>query len=547
MIAAILAAALHTSPAVVLRTAPGARNARYVRLHMTVIGYGMPGSATLLVDRERARYIEHFDLGPQSFYQGFDGMRAWQADATGTTAIQGNSIDRSVVRAWGDLFAFDRPADAGGSVKIDPATRALRFSMWNGSANEIATFSSYQTFPGGTIAPRSIVFTDDNGTWNARVTRIDTPAVVTAGAFSPPRAARDASIAGGQTSVPFLVATEIVIPVRIDNGPVMHFILDTGGQNILTTQSVKQLGLHPIGHGTVGGAGAGVIPTRFLTVRSVRVGRAEMRNQPFIVIDSSILRGIDGIVGFELLSRFAARIDYRTNTLTLASSLPKSWIAGVTPTPFVFRSRAPQIDGSIDAFPGALIVDTGNSGVLDVNAPFAIAHDLWTYYHAKLPKKGSLVGVGGAVNTSNIVVKKLRLGSAILENVHGDLTQASAGVEANPSFAAGVGEGVFRNFTFVLDYAHQRLFFAPGGIRDMSGVDFTLRGDRIVVQAVHTRLARAAGVRAGMTLTSVDGRAVNGRDLAAVRAELQDREPGTTVEVIFDGTKRVKLTFLNYL
>ncbi|HEY7993981.1 MAG TPA: retropepsin-like aspartic protease, partial [Candidatus Eremiobacteraceae bacterium] len=383
MIAAILAVAIHSLPAVVLDSAPGAPSSRYVRLHMTVDGYGMGGSATLLVDREQARYVEHFDLGPQSFYQGFDGLRAWQADANGTTAQQGNSLDRATVRAWGDLFAFKRPADAPGRVATDPATgRIARFSMWNGNAEEVATFSQYQTFSGGTIAPRSITFTDDNGTWRGSVTSIETPSDITVSAFAPPPAPRDASIAGGQTSVSFLTATEIIIPVRIDDGPVMHFILDTGGQNVLTTASVKRLGLHTIGHGTVGGAGAGVIPTAFLTVRSVRIGGAEMRDQPFIVIDSSVLGGIDGIVGFELLSRFAARIDYRTNTLTLASSLPQTWVEGVEPTPFVFRSRAPQIEGSIDAFPGSLVVDTGNSGVLDVNAPFAKAHDLWTYYHA---------------------------------------------------------------------------------------------------------------------------------------------------------------------
>jgi len=548
VIAAILAAAIHASPVVALGNSPGAPAARYVRLQMTVDGYGMDGSATLLVDREQARYIEHFDLGPQSFYQGYDGSRAWQADVNGTTAIQGNSLDRSTVRAWGDLFAFQRPAGAPGSVTTDPATHRLaRFSMWNGNANETATFSDYQTFSRGTIAPRSITYVDDNGIWKARVTGIETPDDVSGSAFAPPPAPRDASIAGGQTSVSFLTATEIIIPVRIDDGPEMHFILDTGGQNVLTTASVKRLGLHTIGHGTVGGAGAGLIPTSFVTVRSVRIGGAEMRDQPFIVIDSSVLGGIDGIVGFELLSRFAARIDYRTNTLTLASSLPAAWTRGVEATPFVFRSRAPQIDGLIDAFPGSLVIDTGNSGVLDVNAPFAIAHDLWTYYHAALPKKGTLVGVGGGVDTSNIVVKKLRLGTATVTNVHGDLTQATAGVEANASFAANLGEGIFRNFAFVLDYAHQRVYFAPGGIHDESGVLFTRVGDRIVVQALRTRSARAAGIRVGMILTSLNGRTVSGNDLASVRALLEDGGPGTVVEMVFDGTKHAKLTLVDYL
>lgn len=548
MIAAILAVAIHTSPAVVIQNTGSAAPARYVRLQMAIDGYGLRGAATLLVDRKRGWYVQHFSLGPQSFYQGFDGARAWQADATGTTAVQGNSLDRSLIRAWGNLFAFMRPADAPGRIEVDPGThRVVRFSMWNGLFNEVATFSDYHAFADGTIVPRSIVFTDDNGTWKAQVTGVETPPAAAPNDFAPPPRPRDATIAGGQTSVPFLLATEIVIPVRIDDGPLMHFILDSGGQNLLTSDSVKRLKLHPIGHGTVGGAGAGVIPTSFLTVRSVRIGGAEMRNQPFLVLDTPVLKGIDGIVGFELLSRFAVRIDYRTNALVMASSVPNSWVTGVRPTPFVFRSRAPQIAGSIDAFPGQLIIDTGNSGVLDVNAPFASAHDLWAYYHAAKPTAGSLAGVGGAVVSSNITVRKLRLGSATLENVYGDLTQAASGVEADPSFAANLGEGVFRNFTFVLDYAHQQVYFAPRGIHDMSGVLFARRGNSIIVRQVLTHRAQRAGVRVGMILTSLNGQTVDGRDLAAVRALLQDKQPGTAVEMVFDRTKHVTLDLLNYL
>jgi hypothetical protein len=56
-----------------------------------------------------------------------------------------------------------------------------------------------------------------------------------------------------------------------------------------------------------------------------------------------------------------------------------------------------------------------------------------------------------------------------------------------------------------------------------------------------------AGIRAGMTLTGLNGRAVEGRDLALVGAQHQDQEPGTAVEMIFDGTLHAKITLVNYL
>lgn len=557
MISILLAAAMHMSP-VVLTQSSGATPARYVRLNMRVRGYGLSGSATLLVDRRRGRYTEHFMLGPQSFYQGFDGTNAWQADVNGTAAVQGNATDRGTVAAWGYVFAFPRPARVTGlTVRYDDipqaitfvrdaANRVRRFTMFNGLVNQVAAFSAYRTFSSGITAPQAITFTDDNGTWNARVTSAAVVPNVSDAAFAPPPRREDSSIAGGLASVPFLVATEILIPVRIDDGPVMHFILDTGGQNVMLASAAKRLGLHTVGHGTVGGAGADVIPTSFATVRSVRVGGAQMRNQPFLVLDSPILKGIDGVLGYELLSRFSVRVDYRTNTLTLASSLPASWTNGVAATPFSFRSRQPAVAGAIDGIPALLSIDTGNSGVLDVNAPFATQHRLWAYYHAPKPRRGSLAGVGGSVASADVTIRHLRIGTAALQNVHADLTAATRGIEAHPAIAANAGEGVFRNFTFVLDYAHQRLYFEPGGIQDMSGVILARSGDRIVVREVRTHTAMRSGVRPGMTLTALNGRSVSGRDFTAVQAALQG-EPGRKVDLTFDGRKHVKLMLLDYL
>ena len=559
MISLILAAALQTSPSVLTQSQSSAQRTRYVRLTMTVKGYGIDGTGEMLVDRQTGQYTERVDIGPQSFSQGFDGARAWQADATGMAAVQGNDVDAGTIRAWGYAFAFPQHVRAQGTglqfdgvpqplrFTVDPATqRVQRLTVSNGIVDEVATFSNYRAFAGGVVAPETMTFTDDNGTWTGRVTGVAAPQSVPAGAFAPPPRPHDGAITGGITSVPFMTATEILIPVRINNGPTMHFILDTGGQNVLLASAVKRLGLHPIGHGTVGGAGSGVIPTSFLTVQSVRVGGAQLRNQPFLVLDAPLLKGIDGIVGFELLSRFAARIDYRTNTLTLASSMPASWTGGTAPTPFSFRSHQPQVEGAIDGIPGALTIDTGNSGTLDINSPFARKHNLWAYYHAALPKKGALVGVGGSVKFANVTVKKLRLGTATVQNVYGDLTAATGGIEIHPAIAANVGEGVFRQFTLVLDYPHSRMYFTPGGIADLSGVIVEPNGDRIVVRQVRTHIAMRAGVRPGMTLTGLNGKAVSAREIAAVRAALQGA-PGTRVHLVFNGRKRVTLMLLNYL
>jgi hypothetical protein len=554
-----LAAAMQTSPVVIGQSDASTPPARYVRLTLKVDVYGVPGNGTIAIDRQTGRYAERIQAGPIAFWQGFDGTRAWRSDPTGMSAVQGNATQRATILAWGYIFAFPRAAHVSDQTvrfdgvsepvgfTLDPATGLLhRYAIFDGSQRQIVTFSDYRTTESGTIVPRSIAYFDDNGRWDGRIAAVATPPSLPDATFAPPSPPNDATLPGGITSVPFLVANEIVIPVRLDGGPVMHFFLDTGGQNVISSKSLAALGVRAVGNGTVGGAGAGVVPVKYATVRSERIGAVELRDQPFLVLDSSVLGGVDGVVGYELLARFAARIDYRTNTLWLASAVPAAWIADAPANPFVFDATQPQIDGSIDGFPGAMTIDTGNSGVLDINTPFAKQHDLWNFYRASKPKNGSLAGVGGAVATSDVTVRTFELGTAVLSNVSADLTMAAIGVEANSSVAANVGEGVFRNFTFVLDYPHQRLYFAPGGLADASGILFEAVGDRIVVTKTITATAKRAGIRTGMTLTSLDGQTVRARDLASVRTALQGPY-GKHVRLVFDATTTATIELIDYL
>lgn len=557
MISLLLAAALQ-SPSIVGSAGATAVPARYVRFTMRVRAYGIDGTGTIVTDRQTGRYAERIAAGPASLSLGFDGTRAWQSDSTGMSAMQGNATKRGVILALGRLLAFPQTATIDGATvrfadvpqpitfALDPGSGLIRrFVIFNGNRNQVATFSAFRSDAGGTVVPTRISFTDDSGTWTGRVTAVETPQTLDDAAFAPPAPPADATL-DGITSVPFLVATEIIVPVRINDGPVMHFFFDTGGQNVIGSKSLKALGIAAVGSGTVGGAGAGVAPVKFAFVRSERIGTAELRNQPFLVLDSNVLGGVDGVVGWEILSRFATRIDYATNTLSLAPAMPASWTENATPVPFVFDETHPQISGSIDGFDGALTIDTGSSGVLDINAPFAHRNNLLAFYHAAKPSHGSLAGVGGVVLASNVTVRSFHLGTAALSNVAATITEASSGVEADPSVAANVGEGIFRNFTFVLDYPNQRLYFEPGGITDMSGILLGTTGHRIVVTKVVTNSARRAGVRTGATLTSLNGKPVTAADFDRVRASLQG-PPGGNVLLAFDGKKPVKLTLLPYL
>ena len=52
-------------------------------LHLAVNAYGVRGSGTVAIDRATGRFLRRFNAGPASEQEGFDGVRAWRADATG--------------------------------------------------------------------------------------------------------------------------------------------------------------------------------------------------------------------------------------------------------------------------------------------------------------------------------------------------------------------------------------------------------------------------------------------------------------------------------
>ncbi|MDB5026860.1 MAG: hypothetical protein JWO66_549 [Candidatus Eremiobacteraeota bacterium] len=277
--------------------------ARYVRLRLAVTSYGIPGRGEIVVDRTTGRFVRRFDAGPVSEREGWDGTRAWRADATGMARVQGNVDERAAIVEWARVLA---PAGATGAhaqpsrpaeIARDPRTGDVSVLVRHvGQSIERTAFTGYHG-AGGFVVPSAIADTSDNGVWSARVLAVETPASLPAGAFAPPPEPHDASLRGvdsvstiGDQPIP-------VIGVSVNGGAPLRFVLDTGGQNAITPDAARRAGMELVGEGTVGGAGAGLAKIHYASARSVRVGRAEMRDQPFVVIDFGQNAPIDGIVG----------------------------------------------------------------------------------------------------------------------------------------------------------------------------------------------------------------------------------------------------------
>ncbi|MGD1067607.1 MAG: retropepsin-like aspartic protease [Vulcanimicrobiaceae bacterium] len=449
----------------------GGRAPRYLRMQLAVVVYGVRGTGELLIDRATGRFVRRLDAGPASEREGWDGERAWRADPSGMPRIEGNLDQRDAIRAFADAFVrlppgarVERAADGTERVRIPDVARGIdvvrdpvsglvtAIVRYPGATRDRTSFAD-QRIVDDLVVPFALTDVSVNGVWHADVVGLTTPSQVAASAFAPPPPPHDTSLAG-TTSIALDPSFDLpVLRVRVNGGPPLRFLLDTGGQNVITPAAAARCGLQVVGAGTVDGTGPGLASIQFATARTEQIGGALLRNQPFVVLDLGAALPVDGIVGYEVLARLAARLDLAHHRLDLAPSADAFGAVGVR-EPFVFDEREPQLVGALDGIAGTEAVDTGNDNYVEVDAPFVRAYDLLRRYHG-IPDRGGIIGVGGAIDEYVARAGALRIGAVVVRNVAIGLTTSRRGEETDPSVAMQIGDPVWRRFVVIFDYPNQ--------------------------------------------------------------------------------------------
>lgn len=511
-------------------------------LHLSINAYGVPGSGQIAVDRTTGKFVRRFDAGPVSEQEGLDGRRAWRADATGMARIEGNSGERSEIIAWSRAL--------GSAIRAtQPAGGVLRIKIAGATDHVTLSFDRYRTFGTVRVPARIVSQSEQNGSWTATVRAVNQTRAQT-NIFAPPiTIPRDFRLAA-PTRVPVSMSGGSPVVAATVNSKHLQLLLDTGGQNVLTEAAAKDLGLHLLGRGTVGGGGGGTAAIRYATVQTLTIGGAELFHQPFIVLPANALpSGIDGIVGYELLARFAARLDMAHETLELAQ-LATAFGPPVAPAPFVYLDRQPQVNGSLDSVAGAFSIDTGSSLTAQIQTPTVRKYDLVNRLHATVAAYAN--DVGGRYPIYLVRAGEMRLGSAVFPAPIVDLL-VRAGTSNNTSIVGNVGDGVLKRWVLVFDYAHQLVDFRPGGdtagnvIHDHSGMVVGAESDALVIEQVLGGTPAAdAGLKEGAHITAIDGSAVSGKDVARVRTLLR-ADPGTKIALTLADGSTHQLVLRQYL
>ena len=532
---------------------------------------GLKGSLETLECVRDGRSVSRFDLGVTKGAEGFDGKVSWSQDGTGD--VRAEPAENPAGMNYMKTYAFWFPKRCKAAIRhlglreghfhvleIKPKG-AETFELWVngqtwmldrtvtglGAKPSTTFFQDYREVSGVKLPFRILTPKEDR----TQDTRIEFTAVAVNGALPNQAFARpelrlsDFGIEGtaGSATVPLeFIGDHLFVMAMLNGKGPFRFFLDTGGVNVLTPATAKTLGLASAG--SVEGHGVGEKAESFgiTQVARVQFGSAWMRDQNFYVIPSlegiGKMMGVDvaGVVGYELLRRFVARVEYGPRRLTL--SRPEGWRyegRGVS-LPFTFNGHHPRVKGELDGIPGLFDIDTGSGSTLDVYAPFALEHKL----KEKAPKTITTVtgqGAGGETRGHVIRARKLKLGGASMQAPIVALSTSTAGAFADASAAGNVGQGFLSRFDLTFDYRHQVIHLEPNaghGKPDRWGMT-GLRCDPVdtakVLDVYAGSPAAEAGVQAGDRLLSINGEPMERWNGARLRDLTQKSAPGTGREL----------------
>jgi Aspartyl protease/PDZ domain len=361
-------------------------------------------------------------------------------------------------------------------------------------------------------------------------------------------------IAGSEVVVPISIeAGEVIVDVSIDGRGPFPLMFDTGAEDALTPQTVSALALQTEGSATARDSGGGSVSITFARAATVRLGDAEMSDQPFAVLplpryltDRGSRPPLAGFIGYELLARFSVRLDYDRKTLTLRPAWNFRYDGKGVRIPLTLAGKTPVAPAAADGIPGMFVLDTGSTGALTLRREFVEDHRLDVRHPAGLRIKS--VGAAGPFEMILTRLDQFDIADSRIE--HPAMRFPSIRGEGLPftDVDGSIGYEILKQFVVTFDYRHGAVWFehsAAFGMRiGQGGAGFQaakIEGAGFGVTTVlPNTAAAAAGLQVGDLITEIEGASTMSMSLSDF-ALLMRRPVGTLVHLgtVRDGTARL--------
>lgn len=555
---------------------------------------GLRGTAQEWDDVRGMRFAQAQDAGALSGSTGWDGHTAWSQDYSGLVTIDGGATGRlqSINQAYLDNFGYLRP-NAGGAIVvyagkrtdagkeydvlavtppygsevdlwIDPQSHLIaRETATIGINTFTTTLSDYRHVDGVAYPFSNATVTSSGNSSVAKLKSLELNTSVNDKLRVPAQNVHDFEIAGGSTTAPLqIINNHIYVSVMLDGRGPYTFVLDSGGDYIITPDVAQALAAKSAGGLQLQGVGSASEGASFAHIGTIGVGNAVVHDQYVLVLPIATGFGmaeglhIDGMIGYQFLARFVTTIDYANSQITLRMPAgPVSAPATDAIVPFYIDGTIPRIPVTVTDVATNAEVDTGSRAGLTLSAPFVAAHPTVAAL-AKTPLVVAGFGIGGASFARLGRVPAVGIGSFTIANSVVDFTEQSKGAFADPYNPANLGGAILRRFTVTFDYHHQQMILSKNADfdtpfnYDRSGLFLVnVNGAFTVLSALAGSSGANAGINKGDVIVSVNGTPTSSLTLAGVRTTLAG-PAGTVVHMrVRTGTaeRDVQLTLADYV
>ena len=292
-------------------------------------------------------------------------------------------------------------------------------------------------------------------------------------------------------------------------------LFDTGSVNFMSESFAHRLGLktdtQEIEFGTSSPASIKVHSVR---VDTLQIGDLVVRDQTFY---TGALPDDDGtpvlIVGYELLRRFAVRVDYEHQSLTFYDGPRFHYSGSGTAVPLELQKNGDGlfVEASIGKASGRFILDTGNEFGFSLTTRFTNENSLVNVLGAHFLGYNGRGFAGPSPKAYLVRVSTLHIGNISAPSVIAHLTTDPSD---KSELAGNIGQSILGKFTEVFDCMRGKVYFEKTKDSDRpevfngAGLIFDSFGHGLEVMTVLPGEPGAqAGLQAGDVITAIDGKA----------------------------------------
>lgn len=347
------------------------------------------------------------------------------------------------------------------------------------------------------------------------------------------------------------VGNFVYLHARVNDSEPLWFLLDTGATaSYFDAERAKALGLGR---------------DNFAKGVSLDFPGVKLFNQKFLPqrLSFGIYNGhaVDGLLGYDFISRFVIEIDYVSNTVSLHEPNGYKYSGSGEVVPLTLLEddsggKVPLAQVKIRqqgraAVEGKFIADTAVRSAVSFNTPFVDAHKL-------LQSAGQTIQVplgGGAMvrESKQLIgrVPNVQIGRFTLKNPVAIYFQDKQGVVASPEFDGVVGAEILRRFKVIFDYSRRQMILEPNRYisvpeeYDMSGMLLIAEGtDSKTFKArrtIENSPAILAGLREGDIISAVDGKPASKFTLEQVR-QMFKRKGRSYLLTVERGEQKIQTT-----